>query len=36
MLHATNFDEIAAKDMVILGGPETVANAILCLVRQPT
>ena len=34
MLHAMNFDEIAAKDMVILGGPETVANAILRLVKQ--
>ncbi len=34
MLHAMNFDEIVAKDMVILGGPETVANAILRLVSQ--
>jgi len=34
MLHAMNFDEIVAQDMVILGGPETVANAILRLVSQ--
>jgi alkanesulfonate monooxygenase SsuD/methylene tetrahydromethanopterin reductase-like flavin-dependent oxidoreductase (luciferase family) len=34
MLYAMNFDEIVAKDMVILGGPETVANAILRLVSQ--
>jgi alkanesulfonate monooxygenase SsuD/methylene tetrahydromethanopterin reductase-like flavin-dependent oxidoreductase (luciferase family) len=34
MLHAMNFDEIVAEDMVILGRPETVANAILRLVSQ--
>ena len=34
MLHAMGFDEIVAQDMVILGGPETVANAILRLVSQ--
>jgi hypothetical protein len=34
MLHAMGFDEILAEDMVILGGPETVANAILRLVSQ--
>jgi alkanesulfonate monooxygenase SsuD/methylene tetrahydromethanopterin reductase-like flavin-dependent oxidoreductase (luciferase family) len=34
MLHAMSFDEIVANDMVILGGPETVANAILRLVSQ--
>jgi alkanesulfonate monooxygenase SsuD/methylene tetrahydromethanopterin reductase-like flavin-dependent oxidoreductase (luciferase family) len=31
MLHAMNFEEILAHDMVIVGGPETVANAILRL-----
>jgi alkanesulfonate monooxygenase SsuD/methylene tetrahydromethanopterin reductase-like flavin-dependent oxidoreductase (luciferase family) len=31
MLHAMSFDEIVAGDMVLLGGPETVANAILRL-----
>jgi alkanesulfonate monooxygenase SsuD/methylene tetrahydromethanopterin reductase-like flavin-dependent oxidoreductase (luciferase family) len=34
MLHAMSFDEIVAHDMVILGGPETVANAILRLAGQ--
>jgi alkanesulfonate monooxygenase SsuD/methylene tetrahydromethanopterin reductase-like flavin-dependent oxidoreductase (luciferase family) len=34
MLHAMGFEEIVAQDMVILGGPETVANAILRLVGQ--
>ncbi len=34
MLHALGFDEIAANDMVILGSPETVANAILRLANQ--
>ena len=34
MLHAMGFDEIVAQDMVILGGPETVANAIRRLVSQ--
>lgn len=34
MLHAMSFEEILAQDMVILGGPETVANAILRLVSQ--
>ncbi len=34
MLHAMSFDEIIANDMVILGGPETVANAILRLANQ--
>jgi alkanesulfonate monooxygenase SsuD/methylene tetrahydromethanopterin reductase-like flavin-dependent oxidoreductase (luciferase family) len=34
MLHAMGFDEILAEDMVILGGPETVANAILRLASQ--
>jgi alkanesulfonate monooxygenase SsuD/methylene tetrahydromethanopterin reductase-like flavin-dependent oxidoreductase (luciferase family) len=34
MLHAMGFDEIVAQDMVIMGGPETVANAILRLVSQ--
>jgi alkanesulfonate monooxygenase SsuD/methylene tetrahydromethanopterin reductase-like flavin-dependent oxidoreductase (luciferase family) len=29
MLHAMSFDEIVATDMVILGSPDTVANAIL-------
>jgi alkanesulfonate monooxygenase SsuD/methylene tetrahydromethanopterin reductase-like flavin-dependent oxidoreductase (luciferase family) len=31
MLHAMSFEEILANDMVLLGGPETVANAILRL-----
>jgi alkanesulfonate monooxygenase SsuD/methylene tetrahydromethanopterin reductase-like flavin-dependent oxidoreductase (luciferase family) len=31
MLHAMSFDEIVANDMVLLGSPETVANAILRL-----
>ncbi|HME24326.1 MAG TPA: LLM class flavin-dependent oxidoreductase [Acetobacteraceae bacterium] len=34
MLHAMGFEEIVGQDMVILGGPETVANAILRLVSQ--
>jgi alkanesulfonate monooxygenase SsuD/methylene tetrahydromethanopterin reductase-like flavin-dependent oxidoreductase (luciferase family) len=34
MLHAMSFDEIVARGMVILGGPETVANAILRLADQ--
>jgi alkanesulfonate monooxygenase SsuD/methylene tetrahydromethanopterin reductase-like flavin-dependent oxidoreductase (luciferase family) len=34
MLHAMNFDEIIANNMVILGGGETVANAILELASQ--
>jgi alkanesulfonate monooxygenase SsuD/methylene tetrahydromethanopterin reductase-like flavin-dependent oxidoreductase (luciferase family) len=34
MLHAMNFDEIIANDMVILGSAETVANAILRLSGQ--
>jgi alkanesulfonate monooxygenase SsuD/methylene tetrahydromethanopterin reductase-like flavin-dependent oxidoreductase (luciferase family) len=34
MLHAMSFDEIVANDMVILGGPETVGNAILRLANQ--
>ena len=34
MLHAMNFDEIVAQDMVILGSPETVANAIARLASQ--
>jgi alkanesulfonate monooxygenase SsuD/methylene tetrahydromethanopterin reductase-like flavin-dependent oxidoreductase (luciferase family) len=29
MLHAMSFEEIVANDMVILGSPETVANAVL-------
>lgn len=29
MLHAMSFDEIVASDMVLLGSPQTVANAIL-------
>ncbi len=33
MLHAMSFDEIVANDMVLLGGPETVADAILRLAR---
>jgi hypothetical protein len=31
MLHAMSFEEILANDMVLLGGPETVADAILRL-----
>jgi alkanesulfonate monooxygenase SsuD/methylene tetrahydromethanopterin reductase-like flavin-dependent oxidoreductase (luciferase family) len=31
MLHAMSFDEIVAHDMVLLGGPERVAEAILRL-----
>jgi alkanesulfonate monooxygenase SsuD/methylene tetrahydromethanopterin reductase-like flavin-dependent oxidoreductase (luciferase family) len=31
MLHAMNFDEIVAHDMVLLGGPATVADAMLRL-----
>jgi alkanesulfonate monooxygenase SsuD/methylene tetrahydromethanopterin reductase-like flavin-dependent oxidoreductase (luciferase family) len=34
MLHAMDFDEIVAQDMVILGSPETVANTILRLAGQ--
>jgi alkanesulfonate monooxygenase SsuD/methylene tetrahydromethanopterin reductase-like flavin-dependent oxidoreductase (luciferase family) len=34
MLHAMNFDEIVAQDMVILGSPETVANSIARLADQ--
>jgi alkanesulfonate monooxygenase SsuD/methylene tetrahydromethanopterin reductase-like flavin-dependent oxidoreductase (luciferase family) len=34
MLHAMSFDEIVANDMVILGGPETVASAILRIADQ--
>ena len=34
MLHAVGFDEIVAKDVVILGGQETVTDAILRLVGQ--
>jgi alkanesulfonate monooxygenase SsuD/methylene tetrahydromethanopterin reductase-like flavin-dependent oxidoreductase (luciferase family) len=34
MLHAMNFDEIVAQDMVILGSPETVANSIARLASQ--
>jgi len=34
MLHAMSFDEIVANNMVILGGPDTVANAILHLADQ--
>jgi alkanesulfonate monooxygenase SsuD/methylene tetrahydromethanopterin reductase-like flavin-dependent oxidoreductase (luciferase family) len=34
MLHAMSFDEIVANNMVILGGPETVADAILDLADQ--
>jgi alkanesulfonate monooxygenase SsuD/methylene tetrahydromethanopterin reductase-like flavin-dependent oxidoreductase (luciferase family) len=34
MLHAMSFDEIVANDMVILGGPETVAATILHLADQ--
>jgi alkanesulfonate monooxygenase SsuD/methylene tetrahydromethanopterin reductase-like flavin-dependent oxidoreductase (luciferase family) len=34
MLHAMSFDEIIANDMVILGGPETVAETILRIAGQ--
>jgi alkanesulfonate monooxygenase SsuD/methylene tetrahydromethanopterin reductase-like flavin-dependent oxidoreductase (luciferase family) len=34
MLHAMSFDEIAANDMVLVGGPETVAEGIVRLARQ--
>jgi hypothetical protein len=34
MLHAMSFEEIVANDMVLLGGPQTVANAILRLASQ--
>jgi hypothetical protein len=34
MLHAMDFDEIVARDIVILGGPETVANTIIRLASQ--
>ena len=34
MLHAMSFDEIVANDMVILGGAETVADAILRLASR--
>ena len=34
MLHAMNLEEILAHDMVILGGPERVAEAILRLSGQ--
>jgi alkanesulfonate monooxygenase SsuD/methylene tetrahydromethanopterin reductase-like flavin-dependent oxidoreductase (luciferase family) len=34
MLHAMDFDEIVAHDMVLLGGPQTVANGILRLAGQ--
>jgi alkanesulfonate monooxygenase SsuD/methylene tetrahydromethanopterin reductase-like flavin-dependent oxidoreductase (luciferase family) len=34
MLHAMSFEEIVANDMVLLGGPETVANAISRLASQ--
>ena len=34
MLHAMSFEEILARDMVLLGGPETVAEAILRLAGQ--
>ena len=34
MLHAMSFEEIVANDMVLLGGPETVADAILRLASQ--
>lgn len=33
-LHAMSFDEIVAHDMVLLGSPETVANAILRLAER--
>ena len=34
MLHAMSFEEIVANDMVILGGAETVADAILRLASR--
>lgn len=34
MLHAMNFEEIVANDLVILGGPERVAEVILRLADQ--
>jgi len=34
MLHAMSFDELVANDMVILGGPETVAQSILRIAGQ--
>jgi hypothetical protein len=34
MLHAMSFDQIVANDMVILGGPERVADTILRLVSR--
>ena len=34
MLHAMSFEEIVGNDMVLLGGPETVANAISRLASQ--
>jgi alkanesulfonate monooxygenase SsuD/methylene tetrahydromethanopterin reductase-like flavin-dependent oxidoreductase (luciferase family) len=34
MLHAMDFDEIVAQDMVILGSPETVANTIIRLASK--
>jgi alkanesulfonate monooxygenase SsuD/methylene tetrahydromethanopterin reductase-like flavin-dependent oxidoreductase (luciferase family) len=34
MLHAMNFDEIVANDMVLLGSPETVAKAIQRIAGQ--
>jgi len=34
MLHAMSFDEIVANDMVLLGGPETVASAIRRLAER--
>jgi alkanesulfonate monooxygenase SsuD/methylene tetrahydromethanopterin reductase-like flavin-dependent oxidoreductase (luciferase family) len=34
MLHAMDFDEILAHDMVLLGGPQTVADAILRLAQE--
>jgi hypothetical protein len=34
MLHAMSFDQIVANDMVILGGPERVADTILRLTSR--
>lgn len=34
MLHAMSFEQIVANDMVLLGGPETVAEAILRVASQ--
>jgi len=34
MLHAMDFDQIVANDMVVLGGPETVAETILRIAQQ--